>query len=254
MDEADVLRLLIENPSVEAVCQSSGRNAAEVSALKAEAGRAAAWYHDRVVRHLESHRVQIDVTPSFSGSGDAPSQEVWTWLAMDPHSRLILSWLVGDRDGNTAKLFIEDVAARLSKPVKVMVDDERNTYLETGDSSATIDEHVLATLYGPPEETTDSSVSTPEPHHLDIHLCCRGFRRFTAPSAQLIEDHAHGMALSVLTHNFVRINERFATTPAVMALILDVPWPASSVADVLRMWRNLKTGPWFERLVVLPKR
>ena len=254
MDEPEVLRLLSENPSVGAVCQRSGLSAAEVAALKAEAGHAAAWYHDRVVRHLETHRTQIDVTRTFSGSGEASPQGVWTWLAMDPHSRLILSWLVGDRDPETANLFMGEVASRLSKPVKVVVDDGRNAYLETGDSTAVIDEHVLTTLYGPSRESADTNASAPEPRHLDIHLRCRGFSRFTASSAQLIEDHAYGMALSVLTHNFVRIDERFATTPAVMALILDAPWPVGYLADVLRMWRNLKTGPWFERLVVLPKR
>ncbi|TPK24686.1 hypothetical protein FJ872_01555 [Mesorhizobium sp. B2-5-9] len=38
------------------------------------------------------------------GAGD-----VWTWTALDSDSKLIISWLVGGRDGEYALAFMEDV-------------------------------------------------------------------------------------------------------------------------------------------------
>jgi hypothetical protein len=41
------------------------------------------------------------------------------------------------------------------------------------------------------------------------------------------------------------------TAPAVTAGVIKKPWLFSNIVDVLEMHRQLKTGPWYERLVVL---
>jgi transposase-like protein len=42
------------------------------------------------------------------GAGD-----VWTWTAMDADSKLVISWLVGERNAGYATEFINDLATRL---------------------------------------------------------------------------------------------------------------------------------------------
>jgi hypothetical protein len=48
-------------------------------------------------------------TAAPEGAGD-----VWTWTAIDADSKLVMSWMVGDRSGETARKFINDLAKRLA--------------------------------------------------------------------------------------------------------------------------------------------
>lgn len=74
-----------------------------------DVGKFCADLHDREVRNVTSKRIQCDEIWSFvaakaknvstmkqpvEGAGD-----VWTWTALDSDSNLIVSWLVGGRDG-----------------------------------------------------------------------------------------------------------------------------------------------------------
>jgi hypothetical protein len=49
--------------------------------------------------------------------GTGRAGDVWTWTAMDADSKLMVSWLVGDRDAGYAHAFIDDLAARLANRV-----------------------------------------------------------------------------------------------------------------------------------------
>ena len=48
--------------------------------------------------------------------------DVWTWTAIDVDSKLNISYLVGDRGGETAKIFMRDLAARLDGRVELTTD------------------------------------------------------------------------------------------------------------------------------------
>lgn len=54
------------------------------------------------------------------GAGD-----VWTWTALDSDSKLIISWLVGGRDGEYALAFMDDVKDRLANRVQLTTDCHR---------------------------------------------------------------------------------------------------------------------------------
>ena len=41
---------------------------------------------------------------------------MWTWTALDSDSKMILSWMVGDRNAETANFFMDDLAQRLANP------------------------------------------------------------------------------------------------------------------------------------------
>ena len=87
-----------------------------------DAGEACAAYHDEHVRGVASRRVQCDEIWSFvyakqknvaamktpvDGAGDT-----WTWTAIDADSKLIVSYMLGQRGAETANAFMQDVAAR----------------------------------------------------------------------------------------------------------------------------------------------
>ena len=68
----------------------------------------------QVRRNLELHGGQKkerfrDEKPALQGAGDT-----WTWTAIEADTKLIISHFVGGRDGECAKWFIDDMAARVS--------------------------------------------------------------------------------------------------------------------------------------------
>jgi IS1 family transposase len=110
-----------------------------VSALLIDAGRACADHHDKTVRNVHAKRIQADEIWSFnyakaknvSTAKAAPQDagDIWTWTALDADSKLIVSYLIGDRDADYANEFMLDVASRVASRVQLTTDGHR-PYLE----------------------------------------------------------------------------------------------------------------------------
>src|SRR2546422_3869478 len=47
------------------------------------------------------------------------SGDIWTWMALDADSKLVVSWMIGDRSATTAKNFIDDLAGRLANRIQL---------------------------------------------------------------------------------------------------------------------------------------
>ena len=96
------------------------------------AGAACAQYQDKALRNLNCKRVQCDEIWSFCYAKDKNIPEerrgefgvgsVWTWMALDADTKLIVSWMVGDRDAGSAHQFMKDLAGRLSHRVQLTTD------------------------------------------------------------------------------------------------------------------------------------
>ncbi len=53
--------------------------------------------------------------------------DVWTWTAIDANSKLIVSYLVGQRGPRWANSFMEDVASRIESRIQITMDATRPT-------------------------------------------------------------------------------------------------------------------------------
>jgi len=62
--------------------------------------------------------------------GEPNVGSIWTWVALDADSKLILSWRLGARDAANAHAFIGDVAERLANRVQLTSDGARVYELE----------------------------------------------------------------------------------------------------------------------------
>ena len=218
-----IVALLCEGRSLDEAARLDGTSVEAVGALIRDAGRAAAWYQERVLRHLASRRIRIEAIATFA-------DDAWTWIAVDAQDGLIPCWRVGARDGETAIAFVSEVADRFDHPLK-LVSDRNSAWLDAleGDADCDIDVAILRSLFG---EHPQAKARSEEP-------------------SQAIEDHARAVALFAMHHNFIRIHKVSRTAPAVAAGVIEKPWQFSNIVDVLEMHQQLKTGPWYERLVVL---
>ena len=62
-------------------------------------------------------------------AGISLTGDTWTWTAIEADSKLLVSWMVGARDGEYALAFMDDLRQRLANRVQLTSDGHR-AYLE----------------------------------------------------------------------------------------------------------------------------
>ena len=89
-----------------------------VSRLLVDAGRVCVDYQDRAFRNLWCKRLQLDelwrfnyckqktVTPNIAAKVEGVG-DVWLWVAIYADTKLVPSWLLGDRSLATASVFVD---------------------------------------------------------------------------------------------------------------------------------------------------
>jgi len=261
-----IISLLCEGNSLRSVTRIVGVSINTVTKLLVEVGTACRDYHYEHVRNLKSKRVECDEIWSFcySKQANVPTEmkeksgvgDVWTWTALDSDSKLIISWLVGERDARYANLFMQDVADRLTNRVQLTTDGLK-AYLEAVDQAfgSDVDYAQLVKIYGDAPEGEkryspakcngtrkervmgepkhkDVSTSYVERANLTMRMCMRRFTRLTNAFSKKIENHELAIALHFMYYNFVRIHKTLRVTPAMEAGITKKLW---SVEDLVRL-------------------
>lgn len=266
-DRARILHLLCEGQSIRAITRVTGASKNTVAKLLADAGKACLAYHNANVRNVEAKRIQVDEIWSFTYAKQknvatakaAPEDagDTWTWTAIEADTKLIVSYYVGDRDGESAMLFIDDLRSRLATRVQ-LTSDGHKAYLEAveGAFGADVDYAQLVKLYGPapeafkgrysPAECTGIkktkiegkpdmahvSTSYVERNNLTMRMHMRRFTRLTNAFSKKVENHAHAVALHMMYYNFVKVHSKLRMSPAMAAGVSDRLW---EVADIVAL-------------------
>jgi IS1 family transposase len=127
--------------------------------LLRELGPVCASYQDKALVNLPSTRIECDEIWEFvyAKNRNVPDEhrdewgygDVWTWVALDPDSKLVASWLVGQRDGPDAMAFLLDLAPRLRSRVQITTDGHR-PYIEAIEAAfgKDVDYAMLVKVYG----------------------------------------------------------------------------------------------------------
>lgn len=251
-----ILQMLCEGSSMRSISRVCDVSINTVAKILAEAGKVCIAFHDENVRGVTAKRVQVDEIWSFTaakqknvsgmkkpvdGAGDT-----WTWTGLDADTKLIVSWFVGGRDGDYAKLFINDLAARLANRVQLTSDGHR-AYLEAveGAFGADVDYAQLVKLYGAAPESRQGkyspaecigikktriegepdekhiSTSYVERQNLTMRMHMRRFTRLTNAFSKKFESHIHMVALYTVWYNWCRIHKTLRVTPAMAAGLTD---------------------------------
>src|SRR5437667_142524 len=125
---AKVISCLIEGCSIRATVRMTGVAKNTVVKLLADIGCACAAYHNQQVRNLKVRRLQADEIWCFGGAKAKNVRaekkkegwgDIWTWIGLDADTKLVVSYLVGGRDGGWATEFMEDCASRIHQTLKV---------------------------------------------------------------------------------------------------------------------------------------
>lgn len=278
---AQIIQMLVEGMAIRAISRITGASKNTIAKLLAEAGEACAAYHDQHVRNLKSKRIQMDEIWSFvyakqdhvKRAKNAPAEagDAWTWTAIDADSKLLVSWLVGDRTTDSAVRFVADLKSRLANRVQ-LTSDGHKPYLTAVDTvfGDDVDYAMLHKIYGsnPVGEKRYSpavcigaekkkligkpkakhiSTSFAERQNLTMRMHMRRFTRLTNAFSKKIENHTAAVALHTMFYNYVRIHQTLRVTPAMQAGLTDRVWDVVDLVRVLERYEAERNQePMFE--------
>jgi IS1 family transposase len=260
---ARIVSCLVEGMSINATCRITGTAKNTVLRLLGDLGDFASYYPDMTLRDLPCRRIQADEIWSFVYGRDKRLPEhlkgqpgygaVWTWVALDPDTKLVAAYLLGDRTADTARIFMESLAFRLAGRVQLTTDGH-NPYLNAiaGTFGIDIDYARVVKEYEARQDGSDGRyvrsekiivTGAPDDRHISTSLVERqnltmrmGMRRFTRRTnahSKKIENHFAAISLHFLHYNFARVNTglpgKYKRSPAMAAGLADHVWTVEEI-------------------------
>ena len=263
---AQIIGMLVEGMSMRAVNRLTGASMNTITKLLSDAADAANAYHAEKTRGITGRRhMQCDEAWGFvyakegnvPAAKDAPEEagDTWTFAALDTESKLIVSCLVGPRDGQSALAFMDDLRSRLEDRPQISTDGLK-AYRDAVDGAfgGDVDFVQIIKTYGKAEGIDNARRYSPavcngiekvvvwgnpdmavagtshiERQNLSLRMGVRRMTRLTNAFSKKLEKHCAMVALYfhvynwVKPHGAVRTKRNNRITPAMAAGLTDRP-------------------------------
>jgi IS1 family transposase len=267
---AQIIGSLVEGNSIRATVRMTGAAKNTITKLLVDLGEACAEYQDGVFQDLPCEVLEADEIWSFcyAKNKNVPEQfkgtpgygDVWTFTAICADTKLVPSWLIGERTTDDAEVFLTDLASRVSGRIQLSTDGHRiyegtvgpsfrgnvdwaqiqKTYANDAPrgkySPAVCTGTKVRVLKGDPDPDRIST-SYVERQNLTMRMGMRRFTRLTNGFSRKVENLAHAVSLHFMHYNFARphatLKERYPRTPAMAAGVADHIWSLEEIAALL---------------------
>lgn len=266
-DRVHILRALCEGCSLRSTSRMTGTSINTVTKLLIDAGRACARYQHDVMRDLPCKSLQLDEIWGFvyAKERNLPAVKnpqtgmgsIWTWVALCSTTKIVPSWLVGERDLTHASAFVCDLASRLRNRVQITTDGLR-AYVQAMEDGfgGEVDHAILVKVYGdeardearysPPEcigcqksvgvgnpVLSAASTSYVERQNLTMRMRNRRLTRLTNAFSKKLENLEHSIALHFFCYNFITFHKTLKMPPAMKAGVAKEPWSYERLVELV---------------------
>jgi IS1 family transposase len=268
---AQIIGALVEGNSIRATVRMTGAAKNTVTKLLCDLGQACVAYQDEHLRDLPCTTLQCDEIWSFchAKAKNVPDRykgtfgygDVWTFTAICADTKLVPSFLVGERNAQDAEAFLRDLDMRLANRVQLTTDGH-SMYLTSVAKvfgSGGIDYAMLHKIYGDADKErrysppvclgTDKRIirGNPDPakistsyverQNLTMRMGMRRFTRLTNAFSKKVENLVWAVSLHFMHYNFARPHKTLANpyprTPAMAAGVADHVWTLREIAALL---------------------
>ena len=259
-----IINALVEGNSIRSTERMTNTHRDTICRLLVEVGEGCAKIMDEKMRGLMCARLEVDEIWSFVGKkqqrlvpGDDRNRlgDQWTFVALDPDTKLVPAYHVGKRTRPHAVAFMTDLSERLTNRVQLS-SDALNTYVDAVERAFGDDvdygqivkfyeaEPVGPGRYSPPRVThaqrmvivgqplnAHISTSIVERNNLTMRMSMRRFTRLTNAFSKKVENLRAAVSLHFAHYNFVRLHKTLRTTPAMAAGVSDKLWTLEELVE-----------------------
>jgi IS1 family transposase len=254
-----VISALAEGNSIRSIERMTGIHRDTIMRLGVKVGEGCEKLHNETMRNLTCKELQLDEIWGFIGMkqktkrvGDDPTKgDVWTWVAIDPRTKLIPSYVVGKRTKVHCDRFISDLASRVANRPQIST-DALSSYVKAidfhfggqvdyGQIVKTYAEDISAPgsagKYSPPEviaiekihvmgvpDEEKISTSHVERQNLTMRMHMRRLTRLTNAFSKKLENFKAAASLHFAYYNFVKRHSTIRCTPAMAAGLTNDFW------------------------------
>lgn len=172
--QAQVIKVLCEGNSIRSTARITGASINTVVKLLCKVGAACDKYQDRNLRYLSCRRIECDEIWSFcySKERNVPEKmkgklgygDVWTFVAIDAETKLVVSWYVGWREPEDAYEFAKDIKERVSNKIQLSTDGHKMYYEAVNRAfyKEEIDYAMIVKYYGNTYDQNGRSIGYPK--------------------------------------------------------------------------------------------
>jgi IS1 family transposase len=274
---AQVIGALVEGNSIRATVRMTGVAKNTITKLLVDLGEACSEYQDQTLRDLPCTNVQADEIWAYcyAKQKNVPEEhkgtfgygDIWTWTALCADTKLVPSWLIGERTTDDAIVFMKDLESRLTNRIQLTTDgllaywtgvglafkqdvdyaQLQKIYSTEGGGSGRYSPAVCTgtktrVLRGNPDPAKINT-SYVERQNLTMRMGMRRFTRLTNGFSKKVENLAHAVALPYMHYNFARVHTSLTITnadgtktkrtPALAAGVADHVWTLREIAGLL---------------------
>jgi IS1 family transposase len=270
---AAIVRSLCEGNSVRATSRLTGTSKGAVLRLLVEVGEFCEAYQFHALVKLPCKRIEADEIWGFVGAKEARKVEgkgdLWTYIAVDSDSKLVVTWLCGSRTRESTHEFMHDLASRLANRIQLSTDalvhyqsaveaafgwngvdfaqiqkkygqeDKAKSHLGRYSPSPVVVGIEKVVIMGKPD-MKNVSTSFVERQNLTVRMSIRRMTRLTNAFSKKAENHAHAFAMHMMYYNFCRThitlskaNGGIRTTPAMASGLTDHVWTAEEILELM---------------------
>jgi IS1 family transposase len=273
---AQIIGCLVEGNSIRATVRMTGAAKNTVTKLLVDLGKACADYQDAVLRDLPCKTIEVDEIWAYcyakaknvpdEHKGEYGYGDVWTWTALCADTKLVPSWLVGERTFEDCRVFMDDLRHRVPGRIQLTSDGFSAYPNAVGlafrrdiDFAQLIKLYTTAPgvgRYSPPictgarvrvdrgdPDPARISTSYVERQNHTMRMGMRRFTRLTNGFSKKVENLAHAVSLHYMHYNFARAHQtltitnddgtRTKSTPAMAAGVTDHVWTLLEIAALL---------------------